>query len=191
MSLSVRTRVRGLFGKMDLAFDKAARGYGFVCNGCDENCCQSLFFHHTLVEKAYLHHGLSMMGEDEQKDILEKARAYTEHGAFAPGADPNLEKPMCPLFAHGRCRMYPFRPMICRLHGLPHELARPMQPVVRCPGCRAGHFEDKPYQPFDRTPFYQEMAMIEMAFRQEIGQTGKYKQTIAQMLLDAPSIQNI
>ncbi len=184
MPASVRSCVTRLFGKMDQAFEKVARGYGFVCNGCEENCCQSLFFHHTLVEKAYLHYGLSMMEPSEQEDILEKARAYTAHGAFVPGADPDMEKPMCPLFADGGCRMYPFRPMICRLHGLPHELARPMQPVVRCPGCRAGHFEDKPYQPFDRTPFYQEMARIEMAFRQETGQTEKCKQTIAQMLLD-------
>jgi len=50
-------------------------------------------------------------------------------------------------------------------------------------GCDAGSFNDKPYIKLDRTPFYRQMAQIELAFRQDAKKTGKIKETIAQMLI--------
>jgi len=76
--------------------------------------------------------------------------------------------------------------MICRMHGLPHELHKPGFQAMMGSGCDAGGFENQDYIPFDRTPFYRKMAGIEMAFRSEKKNQG-IKQTIAQMLLDAPS----
>jgi len=73
--------------------------------------------------------------------------------------------------------------MICRLHGLPHELCIPGATPVKKPGCCAGQFDDKPYIKFDRTPFYKQMAQIEMKFRQDFNKIDKIKETIAQMLL--------
>jgi Fe-S-cluster containining protein len=93
---------------------------------------------------------------------------------------------MCPLNLAGRCRLYEFRPMICRLHGVAHELHPPGRPVVIGPGCaeyercrgsaRAG-------ERFDRTPFYTRLAALESEFRTTEGLQRRIKLTVAEMLL--------
>jgi Fe-S-cluster containining protein len=95
---------------------------------------------------------------------------------------------MCPLNRDGQCVAYPYRPMICRLHGIPHELHRPGGKIIKNPGCDS--FFDQcrdrgttEYIRFDRTPFYQQMAMLEKELRQETGYAEKIKLTIAQMLV--------
>lgn len=170
---------------MDQTWNQAARAYGFQCSGCKDNCCLSLFFHHTYVEKAYLRYGFSMLPKQEQQAIIHKAEHYCKN-TFPP-AQPNApesKKIPCPLLRDGMCRLYQFRPMICRMHGLPHELHKPGHQVFKGAGCSAGCFDKKTYIPFDRTPYYREMAVIEMAFRSHAGKSTKIKQTVAQMLLD-------
>jgi Fe-S-cluster containining protein len=88
---------------------------------------------------------------------------------------------------NGWCLVYTHRPMICRLHGIPHELYRPDGEILKSPGCDA--FFDQcrqrgknDYIPFDRTPFYRQMAMLEKELRLETGYHEKIKLTIAQML---------
>lgn len=183
-----------LYNQMDAAYDKVAAQYGFQCNGCKDNCCRSLFFHHTFVEKAFLRHGFFQMDTKMQKNIRQKAahyitRTFADNPVQTESAPktvhPKSLQLMCPLNRDSRCTLYFFRPMICRLHGLPHELTRPADSsVVRGPGCDAGKFEHKPYIPFDRTPFYIQMAGIEQSFRKKIGRTGKIRETIAHMLVD-------
>lgn len=167
---------------MDKAWDRTASQYGFKCTGCEDNCCTSLFFHHTFVEKAFLIHGVDQLSTDIQKEVQTRAMTYY-HKTFPGGATPISLKLMCPLNQDGRCLVYGYRPMICRLHGLPHELHKPGSPPFKGPGCPAGQFENTPYFPFDRTPFYREMAKVEMKFRQSTGRVGKIKETVAQMLL--------
>jgi hypothetical protein len=81
--------------------------------------------------------------------------------------------------------------MICRLHGIPHELHGPGGRVIRNPGC--DEFFDQcresgrtDYIQFDRTPFYRQMAMLEKELRQKTGYVDKIKLTIAQMLVTIP-----
>jgi hypothetical protein len=184
-----------LYNKMDAGYDTVAAQYGFQCNGCKDNCCQSLFFHYTFVEKAFLRHGFFQMDAKMQKNIRQKAanyitRTFTRSPVQTESAPKALQpaslKMICPLNQDSRCTLYFFRPMICRLHGLPHELTRPGDSgVVRGPGCDAGKFEHKPYIPFDRTPFYIQMAGIEQSFRKKFGRTGKIRETIAHILVDA------
>ncbi len=73
--------------------------------------------------------------------------------------------------------------MICRLHGIPNEFHRPDGQVIHGPGCDTFNKQchQRSYIPFDRTPFYQEMAALEKALRQRAGFTGKIKMTVAQM----------
>ncbi len=171
-----------LYETMDAQWEKAARAYSFTCNGCKDNCCTSLFFHHTFIEQAYLRHGFSRLSPAKKQQILDLAKVYCEK-TFAAGNDFLSRKIMCPVNENGQCLLYKFRPMICRLHGLPHELHRPGAAPARGPGCDAGQFESMPYFPFDRTGFYQQMAQVEMAFRQIYQLSGKPKLTIAQILL--------
>jgi hypothetical protein len=75
--------------------------------------------------------------------------------------------------------------MICRLHGIPHELKKSEQKTIYGPGCetfdhrcgRSTYFE------FDRTPFYQEFAHLEQEVKQTLGITGKFKMTVAEMIV--------
>lgn len=171
-----------LYQLMDDAWSELAAFYQFQCHGCEDNCCQSLFFHHTLIEKEYLRYGFAQLEPDKKKDILKKAADYSRKTFPASGEIKSL-KIMCPLNEKGRCLLYPFRPMICRLHGLPHEIRKSGTTPLMGKGCEAGLFDAKAYIQFDRTPFYQKMAQLEMSFRQKFKKEGKIKETVAQMLL--------
>jgi len=174
--------LKALYTNMDKTWNKIASGYPFNCNGCEDNCCTSLFFHHTYIEKAYLYHGFNKLDQYQKKIILDRADIYIKK-TLSKNLKINSLKIICPVNENGRCLLYPFRPMICRLHGLPHELCKPGAEPVKGPGCKAGLFDDKPYIKFDRTLFYQQMAQVEMKFRQDFNKTEKIKETIAQMLV--------
>ena len=94
---------------------------------------------------------------------------------------------MCPLNDNGRCILYAYRPMICRMHGIPYEFQKPGQKIINCPGCQTfdERCSDKRYYPFDRTPFYFVMANLENEFKQTVGITGKLKATITEMIVGA------
>jgi Fe-S-cluster containining protein len=171
-----------IYTDMDKAWDLVASQYGFLCNGCEDNCCKSLFFHHTFIEKAYLLHGFQQLPEDITKTVLALAKTYYTK-TFPDGTQETSQKLICPLNREGQCLVYPYRPMICRLHGIPHELHKPGAFPLKGAGCNTGQFDNTPYIPFDRTPFYREMASVEMNFRQENKETGRIKETVAQMLL--------
>ncbi|MFH2060819.1 MAG: hypothetical protein ABIJ59_18255 [Pseudomonadota bacterium] len=171
-----------LYHTMDAAWNTTAKAYSFKCNGCKDNCCTSLFYHYTHIEQAYLLHGFQRLKPDKRSKVLNLAKAYCEK-TFDHGDESKSLKILCPVNKDGRCQLYQYRPMICRLHGLPHELNRPGNEPVKGPGCDAGQFNTKDYVRFDRTPFYQQMAQIEIAFRQNTNLSGKLKMTIAQILL--------
>lgn len=171
-----------LYRRMDDSWSRAADAYGFKCTGCEDNCCRSLFFHHTFVEKAYFLKGFDSLDPEIKKNILHRAEQYYKK-TFQTEGLPQSHKIMCPANEEGRCILYGYRPMICRLHGLPHELTRPEGETIKGPGCDAGGFGKKSYRKFDRTPFYQAMAQIEMAYRRENGIAGRINECIAQMLL--------
>ena len=176
--------LKQLYADMDEAWNKTASIYGFKCTGCSENCCESEFYHHTYIEKDFLLYGLKHLSDSAIKLAVKKARKVSStRQSFA-----NKGKPvriMCPLNNDGLCSIYAYRPMICRLHGIPHELCRPGTQPVKNPGCDAGSpLFDKIYCKFDRTPFYLRMADIEINYRKNTGLTGRIKKSIADMLLE-------
>lgn len=183
-----------LYHDMDKTWDQVAQQYGFQCNGCEDNCCLSLFFHHTHAEASFLEFGLQTLPSKDRKHVLTLSRDYCRQ-TFSETAEnqnqPASQKIPCPLLKTDRCSLYNFRPMICRLHGLPHELHKPGFNAIKGPGCDAGKFDSRTYIPFDRTPFYKQMAVIEMNFRQLTGKTGKIKKTIAQILVDSESLEKL
>ena len=167
-----------LLGDMDRAYAAAAAGYGFQCRGCEDNCCRSLFYHHTALEYGYLAEGFAELPQPVRTAIRQRAAT-----ASAETAGP--DRPMCPLNIDQRCSLYPHRPMICRLHGIPHELHPPGNPSAGGPGCDAftrscGH---RPAAPLDRTPLYRRMALLEQGLRRSAGLTRKFKATVAEMIL--------
>lgn len=184
--LSTLGRLTVLFHQMDQAYTAVADQYGFHCHGCQDNCCQTRFYHHTLLEYLYLLEGVRQLNRPTWQAVRHQALFVINQ--VAP-ADQQGEAPpiMCPLNQNGRCLVYDHRPMICRLHGIPHELHRPGGRVLKNPGCDA-FFEQcrergkSDYIPFDRTPLYRNMAILEQALRSQTGYHEKIKLTIAQML---------
>lgn len=179
-------RLRALFGQMDQTYDRVAEQYGFHCHGCRDNCCQTLFHHHTLLEYICLAEGLRRIDRRQWPALHEQAMATNGHvdDAVRRDATPRV---MCPLNKDGLCQIYEHRPMICRLHGLPHELHRPGAGILKTPGCdeffnQCRQRGKTDYIPFNRTPFYREMAILEKALRAQTGYLLKIKLTVAQML---------
>jgi Fe-S-cluster containining protein len=180
-------RLETLFGEMSRAYAAVAGRYGFACNGCADNCCLTRFYHHTLLEVLYLAEGLGSLESGVRRAIHERALTVS---ADMDDADRRGEalRIMCPLNQNDRCTLYPYRPMICRLHGIPHELQRSGGNPIMNPGCdeffnQCRQRGQTDYIRFDRTPFYRQMAALEQELRRKTGCSDKIKLTIAHMLV--------
>ena len=178
-------RLKQIYTSMDRAYRQAADPYGFTCDGCKDNCCRTRFYHHTMIEYIYMVEGLNTLTRKRQNEVKSRALTVFDETTRADGSGA-VVRLMCPLNFDELCILYPYRPMICRLHGIPHELHKPGQNPVFGPGCetfdrRCGH---NGYLKFDRTPFYRQVAMLEQKVRQALGFDGKIKMTVAEMILD-------
>ena len=179
-------RLRQIYAAMDRVYNRAAGHYEFVCDGCRDSCCRSLFYHHTIIEYGYLIEGLKTLNHGKFKAVKSRARHVVDETAGADQSGTTV-RIMCPLNFDELCILYPYRPMICRLHGIPHELQKPGQNPVYGPGCetfdhRCSH---KGYFKLDRTPFYRQLAMLELEVKQALGFDGRIRLTVAEMVLEA------
>ena len=177
-------RLVAVFTAMDAGYGKAAGDYGFVCSGCEDNCCRSRFYHHTLLEYMAIYKGYSRLAKQERQPVEARAGDFCRQHAEADAAG-TVVKAWCPLNREGCCLVYDLRPMICRLHGIPHVLQQTAGRTVQGPGCeyfRYHHAADN-HAPLDRTPFYIAMAGLEKEFRAALDVKTKFKQTIAEMIL--------
>ena len=180
---SFLSRLQDIFAAMDLEYGRAAAHYQFECDGCADSCCLTRFYHHTYLEYFYLRRSFEKLDPREKDDILVKAEEVCRETAKADENDMPVRL-MCPLNYDSLCSLYPFRPMICRMHGIPHELHKPGQAVINGPGCATfdERCADKGYFKFDRTPFYVALAKLENEFKQAVGIEGRIKMTIAEMI---------
>lgn len=178
-------KLEALYASMDAAYDAAAGHYGFNCTGCSDNCCLTRFYHHTRLEFYLLREGFLSLDRETRRAVRARAREVERKSAEKERKGEAIRL-LCPLNSEGLCILYSRRPMICRMHGIPHELRRPGSSPVRGPGCDA--FDeccgDKPYREFDRTPFYVEMARLEKEFRLLVDDREKFRKTVAGMLLE-------
>jgi Fe-S-cluster containining protein len=176
-------RLIKLYAEMDAGYETTASAHGFICRGCDDSCCATRFYHHTWLETMTLIEAFAALPPSVRARIQSKGTAVVSQSAAAHARGEKIRL-MCPLNDTGRCRLYAVRPMICRLHGVPHEFHRPDGMVMRGPGCkeftgRCGHDVDTP---LDRTPFYRRLAALEKNFKVVLGTSVKIKLTIAEML---------
>jgi len=176
-----------LFDTMDREYERIADGYGFTCTGCTDNCCQTRFYHHTLLEFSYLSRGFQTLAERKRQDITARAEEVVKQSEDADVCGDTVRL-WCPLNDMGMCILYAYRPMICRLHGIPHELRRPGRPSQISPGCDDFHGQcgNGNYIAFDRTPFYAEMAQLEQRLRQAVSCSDRLKLTVAEMIIRFP-----
>ncbi len=192
----LKDRIVRLFEQLDQAYDATAVQSGFACNGCEDNCCMTRFHHHTLLEYLYLHEALARLPQDQQEAIKVQAVSVVERMA-ALARDGEPLRVMCPLNREGRCMLYAHRPMICRLHGIPHRMHRPDGQVLTGPGCDEFYTQcaESGGIRLDRTPLFMAMANLERELRQELGFKHKLKLTIAEMIItdmtQAPSFERM
>jgi Fe-S-cluster containining protein len=176
-------RLKSIFADMDRGYSRAVEHYDFDCNGCQDICCQTRFYHHTYIEYLLIKAGFKTLSSDMQSEIVSKASKVVSQTI-------DLEKEakpvrlMCPLNFEALCVVYPYRPMICRLHGIPHEFQNGAGHRVQGPGCETfdRRCSEIQYIKFDRTPFYREVAALEKEFRQTVGINAKIRMTIAEII---------
>ena len=185
-------RVAALYRDMEAAYDQTAEALEFSCAGCPDNCCDSYFLHHTYTEWAYLWHGLRDLEESRLQATIARAAAWVAQSetAQAQGERPLI---MCPLNVEGRCSMYPYRLMICRLHGVPATFRRPDGRKLDFPGCfrcqehvAAGNYS----APLERTRFFRRLVDLEIELLGPGRMSApKVKMSIARMIVEgAPAL---
>jgi len=172
-----------IYAEMDQKYKVAADYYDFHCRGCEDNCCLTRFYHHTYLEYFYILKGYSDLLSEKKITVKERATDVCKKTADLDEKNQKVRL-ICPLNDNGLCILYDYRPMICRLHGISHELHRPDGQIIYGPGCEAFTklSEGKGYFKFDRTPFYLKMANLERDLKKELGITQKIKMTIAEMI---------
>lgn len=190
LTQALSARIADLYHRMEESYTRVAEVLGFSCAGCDNNCCDSYFQHHTYIEWAYLWEGLHALEHAYRQTLEEKARdclAETEK-MLARGEVPQV---MCPLNVAGLCSLYNHRLMICRMHGVPSVFTLPTGVKKDFPGCGRCQELVKAYQGeapvVDRTGLYQELAQLEKDFRGQARQPlPRVKLTLAQMMVMGP-----
>jgi hypothetical protein len=189
LSPGIVEQVAGLYRDMEEAYDLTAKDLDFSCRGCQDNCCDSYFLHHTYTEWAYLWLGLKTLASSQLRTIHAKATGYVvdSEAAFARGGRPIV---MCPLNEDGLCTLYSYRMMLCRLHGVPATLTRPDGQKLLFPGCfrcQEHALHESPIPPLDRTRFLQRLVALEVGLLGSRRMTApKVKLTIAQMIVKGP-----
>jgi Fe-S-cluster containining protein len=181
-------RLDEIYGIMDDKYKQTAGLYGFECRGCMDNCCLTRFYHHTFMEYLFLLRGFETLFKKKQSEIEKQAMFVITETVAAEKRNEKKIRLMCPLNLGGRCLLYQYRPMICRLHGLPHEIHVPGKKVEYGPGCNEFDIQTKgkAYVLFNRTPYYREMALLEKSFRKKYGIGKKIKMTVAEMITTKP-----
>lgn len=167
-------------------YDRVAGHYGgFSCEGCRDNCCSTVFYHYTLIETLYFLKGFRTLSEGRMTEAVAEARRYLAVLERNPGRETALSL-MCPVNFEGLCGVYEYRPLICRIHGLPAFLDSRRGDVQRWKGCLRfqelhGAGIDRE---IDRTPFYSTIAGLEIELRKSIGDFSRSRRTIAHMIGD-------
>ncbi|MBU1003744.1 MAG: hypothetical protein KKE73_14620 [Proteobacteria bacterium] len=178
-------RLEALYARMQQAYDSTVADTGFSCQDCENNCCTSYFQHHTYVEWTFLFKGLDTLAPDKREAYMLRAQDYQRQAqaALLKGERPSA---MCPLNDDGLCGLYRHRLMICRLHGVPHQLAGRMGQVTDYPGCFRFP-QGTSVTPLDRTPLYRDLARLEMDFLgPRLAQLPKVNLTLAEMMVQGP-----
>ena len=183
-------RLTSLYQRMEEAYNASAREAGLSCADCVTNCCTSFFQHHTYVEWSYLWRGLYALPEPRRRELILRAEAYMREArlALSLNARPTA---MCPLNEDGLCVLYSHRLMICRMHGTRNSFTLPDGSCRIFPGCV--RFTALPSSSgdscptLDRTPFYAELATLEMEFHKRAGRhLPRVNLTLAEMIVLGP-----
>ncbi|MFQ3574267.1 MAG: hypothetical protein SNJ53_06510 [Thermodesulfovibrionales bacterium] len=183
MDLIFINKIRNLYSTIDAMYEVASRHYAFSCEGCDAHCCKTRFYHYTCAEFLYLKAGFDTLDSSKKEYLKSLAHRYESH--YLNADEESLQ--MCPLNEGGLCILYEWRPMICRLHGLPSETQDINMTATFYGGCesfiRKNLKDGYVYMTINRTIYYREMAKIEHDLRASLGISPPERLTVSGMIL--------
>ena len=128
--MSLIGRFQEICNQVQAEFERNRKRYGprIQCRpGCSE-CCYQLF-QITEIEAAVISEGVRSLEPAARERLQQRARIYLEErrrlveARGEPEAWGNLPPPgsrlACPALEDGLCRIYEWRPLICRKFGMP------------------------------------------------------------------------
>jgi len=159
-----------LVAKADQAFQKMGQEYG-SCIECKRQCsdCCNAIFGLFLIEIAFIQHHFSQLdrtvrqevivradkADEDLKKIEEKLQAYDDDPQIKSYAL-SKERLRCPLLdMNHACTLYPFRPITCRVYGIPTAI----QGTARVCG-RAAFKKGESYPTFDLDGAYRALYQL-------------------------------
>lgn len=177
-------KTKGLYAAMQAGYDAVAGSCGFSCEGCKDNCCVQRFFHHTHIEYLLLKEGMKQADEELRERIFSRANMVVNSYMHEIEAG-ELMPIMCPVNEGGLCTLYEWRPMICRLHGLPYKSPKRDGTELLGDGCARFYVQHPDVElRLDRSMFYPQMAQLELEYRMRTNDSSKYVKTTAEMIMD-------
>lgn len=94
------------------------REYINCCLGCS-SCCEKGDYPLSNIELEYLMHGFMTLNDETKIKVQNNIKNIKQGG-------------VCPFLINKECSVYPFRPIICRVHGLAYICK---DNVVKVPYC--------------------------------------------------------
>jgi hypothetical protein len=181
-------RLVEIYRRIDHAYSEAVKSVGFSCEGCDgTKCCTVDLKISTLVEMSYLRQGFNTLSRSEQQEILARCSEIIRAKEGGPASE-LYRNSVCALNSDGMCVLYDYRPMICRLHGMPYFFVGQRNSVEQgdgCPRFTEVHRGQDTSSRIDRTQFYREMAVLEVEAVRLRGERTE-KRTVAETLVMMP-----
>lgn len=188
----VFSRLGSLYERMGNIYSQTSAEAGLTCEGCQKNCCVSYFQHRTYIEWDYLWKGLYNLPDDKRMEYISRAESVVRQSdaMLAQGLRPQL---MCPLNDEGKCGLYEYRLMICRMHGTRNTLTLPDNSIKTFPGCyrfqelMEDHNEEN-IPTIDRTELYKELFSLEVEFvgKAKLQTLPRVNLTLSQMIAYGP-----
>lgn len=166
----------------DRAFREMQQRYE-TCVKCGEQCsdCCHAVFGLFLVESLYLNRRFNDLDEESRRVILARADqadrdlVRVQKRLEQLGDDPqklsaalSRERIRCPLLNdEQKCSLYPYRPVTCRVYGIPNLMGGKIQACWK-----AGFEKGKAYPAFDLDSAYQELYRLSQAILERAGRAG-------------------
>lgn len=181
--IGISSRLQELYEQIDDIYRKVAIQSAFSCEGCDgAKCCTVDLIVHTFAEMLYMRRGLDALNQSTRLEINQRSKQIVELKRLDSLGE--YRNTVCAANLDGKCLIYNYRPMICRLAGIAHFIEKPNGTRVFGRGCdRFEHIvnDNISFEKIDRTPFYRKLAELEI---ETINSQGKRtsSRTIAEIL---------
>lgn len=107
-----------LFDEKLKSYFEIHKDYIYCACGCSE-CCEKGDYPISNLELEYLMQGFIELDNKEKKQVQENLKNIEKGGA-------------CPFLLNKQCSIYPYRPIICRVHGIAYLCK---EKTVKVPYC--------------------------------------------------------